>query len=148
MFAIALGYVGTSGDGGAIAAPFSSVPALDIAGIGALIFIYAHAYRAGDSRLRRLVVVLILFMTAMAGAVTADDIVVLFVFWDLTSLASFFLVGYDHENPVARRAALQALLVTEAGGLALLAHRDVAGALVAPRHPGLQKNGARDPSLN
>ncbi|MBL0931160.1 MAG: DUF4040 domain-containing protein [Alphaproteobacteria bacterium] len=137
LFAIALGYVGAIGDGGAVVSPFWSVPSLGIAGglrvdglslvfllliagIGALIFIYAHAYLAGDPRLRRLVVVLILFMTAMAGAVTADDIVVLFVFWELTSLASFFLVGYDHENPAARRAALQALLVTGAGGLALL----------------------------
>jgi len=62
-----------------------------------------------------------LFMTAMLGAVTADDAILLFIFWELTSLASFFLVGTNHQSPAARKAALQALLVTGGGGLALLA---------------------------
>ena len=92
-----------------------------ISGIGALIFTYTHGYLAGDPRQRRLVVILLLFMTAMLGAVTADDVIVLFVFWELTSLTSFFLVGYDHEKAKSRHAALQALLVTGGGGLALLA---------------------------
>jgi multicomponent Na+:H+ antiporter subunit A len=92
-----------------------------ITGIGSLIFLYAHAYAKGDPRLVRLVVVLVLFMSAMVGAVAADDVIVLFVFWELTSLTSFFLVGFDHEKLKARKAALQALLVTGGGGLALLA---------------------------
>ncbi len=99
----------------------SRVFALLITGIGVLIFLYAHAYLAGDARLKRLVVILILFMTSMLGAVLADDVVILFVFWELTSLTSFFLVGFDHQKASARRAALQALLVTGGGGLALLA---------------------------
>lgn len=124
--------------GGASLATFWSVPALGIAGglkldglslvfallitgIGALVFLYAHAYLAGDHRLVRLVVILLLFMSAMVGAVTSDDVITLFIFWELTSLTSFFLVGFDHEKPKARKAALQALLVTGGGGLALLA---------------------------
>ena len=124
--------------GTAAAAPFWAVPSLGIAGglrldglsllfvllitgIGALVLLYAGRYLEHDPRLARLVVLLLVFMVAMLGAVTADDVVTLFVFWELTSLASFFLVGHDHEKPAARKAALQALLVTGGGGLALLA---------------------------
>ena len=95
--------------------------ALLITGIGTLVLLYAGRYLKGDARLRRLVVLLLIFMVAMLGSVTADDVVTLIVFWELTSLASFFLVAYDHEKPGARKAALQALLVTGGGGLALLA---------------------------
>jgi multicomponent Na+:H+ antiporter subunit A len=95
--------------------------ALLITGIGTLVFVYAGAYLKGDARLNRFAALMLLFMTAMMGAVTADDVVTLFVFWELTSLASFFLVGFDHEKAQARKAALQALLVTGGGGLALLA---------------------------
>ena len=99
----------------------SQLFALLITGIGALVLLYAGRYLEHDARLNRLVVLLLLFQVAMLGAVTADDVVTLFVFWELTSLASFFLVGHDHEKPAARKAALQALLVTGGGGLALLA---------------------------
>ena len=119
-------------------APFWNIPSLGVAGglsldglaalfsllitgIGTLIFVYSAAYLKDDPRLRRLVVMLLLFMMAMLGAVTADDVIVLFVFWELTSLTSFFLVGYDHEKASARKAALQALLITAGGGLALMA---------------------------
>jgi multicomponent Na+:H+ antiporter subunit A len=99
----------------------STMFALLITGIGTLVLLYARRYLQGDPRLRRLVVLLMVFMVAMLGAVSADDVITLFVFWELTSLASFFLVAYDHEKPAARKAALQALLVTGGGGLALLA---------------------------
>ncbi|MGX9963542.1 hydrogen gas-evolving membrane-bound hydrogenase subunit E [Roseomonas sp. F4] len=92
-----------------------------ITGIGALVLLYAGRYLEGDPRLPRLIVLLLLFMVSMLGAVTADDVITLFIFWELTSITSFFLVGYDHEKPGARKAALQALLVTGGGGLALLA---------------------------
>lgn len=128
----------TSNGSTPIRAPFWTVPSLGMAGglrldglgalfsllitgIGALIFIYSAAYLKDDARLRRLIVMLLFFMMAMLGAVTADDVIVLFVFWELTSLTSFFLVGYDHEKASARKAALQALLITAGGGLALLA---------------------------
>jgi multicomponent Na+:H+ antiporter subunit A len=95
--------------------------ALLITGIGTLIFLYASAYMKGDPMLHRFFAVLALFMTAMLGSVFADDLVVLFLFWEMTSLASFLLIGYKSEYEKARKSAVQGLLVTVGGGLALLA---------------------------
>ncbi|HET6398988.1 MAG TPA: hydrogen gas-evolving membrane-bound hydrogenase subunit E [Candidatus Thermoplasmatota archaeon] len=95
--------------------------ALLITGIGALVVLYAGAYLAGDPRRGRLLAFLLMFMGAMLGLVLAGNLIVLFVFWEATSFTSYLLIGYDHESPTARRAALQALLVTGGGGLALLA---------------------------
>lgn len=92
-----------------------------ITGIGALVVIYAGAYWAGHAHLGRLYILLTAFMGSMLGVVFADNVLTLFVFWELTSLTSFFLIGINHDQPKARSAALQALLVTGAGGLALLA---------------------------
>lgn len=91
-----------------------------ITGIGTWIFVYASGYLAHEPRRGRLLAVLLLFMLAMIGAVTADNLIVLFLFWELTSLTSFLLVGFNHEDVHARAAARQALLVTMGGGLALL----------------------------
>jgi multicomponent Na+:H+ antiporter subunit A len=88
--------------------------------IGALVLVYAGAYAKGDPRLGRLLAQLLFFMGSMVGLVLVDDVVLLFVFWELTSVASYLLIGFDHEDAQARKAALQALLVTGAGGLALL----------------------------
>src|SRR5690606_22294126 len=90
----------------------SALFVLLISGIGTLIFLYTGRYLHNDPRQRRLVVMLLLFMGAMLGAVSADDVIILFIFWELTSLTSFFLIGYDHENASSRYAALQSLLVT------------------------------------
>jgi len=95
--------------------------ALLITGIGTMVFAYAGAYLAPGQARDRAAVLLLLFQGSMLGAVLADDLVLLFVFWEATSLISFLLVGYDHESASARRAALQGLLVTVGGGLALLA---------------------------
>jgi len=92
-----------------------------VTGIGALVFLFAASYLAPSQARERAAPVLLLFQASMLGAVLADDFVLLFVFWELTSLTSFLLVGYDHESAAARRAALQGLMVTVAGGLALLA---------------------------
>jgi len=91
-----------------------------ITGIGAGIFVYASGYLVHEPRRGRLFAVLLLFMLAMIGAVTADNLILLFLFWELTSLTSFLLVGFNHEQADARAAARQALLVTMGGGLALL----------------------------
>jgi multicomponent Na+:H+ antiporter subunit A len=99
----------------------SRLMALLITGIGAGIFLYASAYLKGHPALHRFLAVLTLFMGAMLGAVLADDLFSLFVFWELTSLASFMLIGFDHERAAARKAAQQGLMVTVAGGLAMLA---------------------------
>jgi len=95
--------------------------ALLITGIGALILIYASGYLAGHALLGRFYFYLLLFLAAMLGVVLADNLITLFVFWELTSLSSYLLIGFDHHRDEARRAALQALLVTGSGGLALLA---------------------------
>ena len=92
-----------------------------ISGIGALVALYSSAYLAGHAQLGRFYVYLTLFMVAMLGLVLADNLITLFVFWELTTVASYLLIGFDHGSDKARRAALQALLVTGAGGLALLA---------------------------
>ncbi len=91
-----------------------------ITGIGTWIFVYASGYLAHEPRRGRLLGVLLLFMLAMVGAVTADNLILLFLFWELTSITSFLLVGFNHEQAAARAAARQALLITMGGGLALL----------------------------
>ncbi len=92
-----------------------------ISGIGALILVYAGGYLAGHRQLGRLYAFLLMFMASMLGLVLADNLLGLFVFWELTSISSYLLIGFDHEREQARASALQALLVTGGGGLALLA---------------------------
>ena len=95
--------------------------ALLITGIGALVFAYSASYFKGHPKLVRLLVLLVLFELSMLGLVLADNLLLMFVFWELTTITSFLLVGFDHEKADARNKALQALLVTGGGGLALLA---------------------------
>src|ERR1044071_5496692 len=95
--------------------------ALLISGIGALIFIYAGSYLHGNPQLGRFYLYILIFMASMLGLVLADNLIAVYVFWELTSISSYFLIGFDHNRESARAAALQALLVTGAGGLALLA---------------------------
>ncbi len=95
--------------------------ALLITGIGAIVFAYSASYFKGHPKLVRLLVLLVLFEISMLGLVLADNLILMFVFWELTTITSFLLVGFDHEQESARNKALQALLVTGAGGLALLA---------------------------
>ncbi len=97
------------------------VMALLISGIGALVIIYGGAYLHGHPFLGRFYSLVILFMTAMLGVVLSDNALLLFVFWELTSISSFFLIGFEHHKANARAAAWQALLVTGSGGLAMLA---------------------------
>lgn len=100
---------------------FSLLMALIVSGIGTAIVVYAGGYLAGDPKLPRFYLILLAFMGAMLGLVTADDLISLFVFWELTSITSYFLVGFKHEYAESRASALQALLVTAGGGLAMLA---------------------------
>ncbi|QJD58885.1 DUF4040 domain-containing protein [Pseudomonas sp. gcc21] len=95
--------------------------ALLITGIGTLIVLYSGSYLSGHPHLGRFYAYLLIFMLGMLGLVLADDIMVMFVFWELTSIASFLLISFENTKPEARRAALQALLITAGGGLALLA---------------------------
>ena len=95
--------------------------ALLITGIGSCVFLYAATYLSDRPDRPTFFAYLTLFMGAMLGAVLADNLVVLLVFWELTSLTSFLLIGFEHEREPSRRAAQQGFLVTVAGGLALTA---------------------------
>lgn len=91
-----------------------------ISGIGTLITLYASGYLAGHPHLGRFYAILFLFMGSMLGLVASENLIALFIFWELTSLSSYLLVGFDHKKKESRAAALQALLVTFTGGQALL----------------------------
>jgi multicomponent Na+:H+ antiporter subunit A len=108
--------------------------ALLISGIGTLIVIYAGGYLKGHPHQGRFFSFILLFMGAMLGLVVSDSFLMLFVYWELTSITSFLLIGFDHGREASRRAALQALLVTGIGGLSLLA-----GLLVIAQATGMSE---------
>jgi multicomponent Na+:H+ antiporter subunit A len=92
-----------------------------VSGIGALVFVYALRYFGPSTRgVGRLAGLLTLFAGAMLGLVLADNLLLLYACWELTSITSYLLIGQADEDPDARAAALQALLITSAGGLAML----------------------------
>jgi len=95
--------------------------ALLVTGIGTLIVVYAGAYLAHHDQLGRFYVQLFSFMGAMLGLVVADNVFLFFVFFELTSLASYLLIGFYHTEEESRVAARKALIVTGGGGLVLLA---------------------------
>lgn len=92
-----------------------------ITGIGSLIFIYSSSYLKGHPYLDRFYGFLCLFMASMLGMVLSDNILLLFVFWELTSISSFFLIGFNNRDPDSRRSAITALSITGLGGLFLMA---------------------------
>ena len=94
--------------------------ALLIIGIGLLVILYAHYYLSPKDSLGRLYAYLLLFMGSMLGLVLAENLIVLLVFWELTSLSSFLLISFWRDRADARRGARMALAITGAGGLALL----------------------------
>ncbi len=94
--------------------------ALLITGIGTAVALYAGSYLHEHPGLGRFYFFFLAFMASMLGLVLADNLLALFLFWELTSLASYALIGFEHQRSTARKAALQSLLVTVAGGQALL----------------------------
>ncbi|MFG6402435.1 Na+/H+ antiporter subunit A [Microbacterium sp. P04] len=95
--------------------------ALVVTGVGALVMIYCRYYFRGETEgLGQFAAVLLGFAGAMYGLVLSDDLVVLVMFWEVTSILSYLLIGYYHRRGASRRAALQALLVTSLGGLVML----------------------------
>jgi len=99
---------------------FSLLMAGLISGVGVLIFIYSRYYFSDQPGLGRFAGTLTAFAGAMLGVVLADNLFVLYVFWELTSITSYVLIGFEDKKGSARAAALQALLITAAGGLAML----------------------------
>ncbi len=152
MAATALWSLTMVGSSDVVATGFDWVPGLDVsilfrvdalrallslmvAGIGALVCIYAIGYfSVSAAGMGRFATTLVTFAGAMVGLVWADSVWTLFVFWELTSITSFLLVGFKNTDPVARTAARRALVITAAGGLALLAgfvlYVDAAGTAV------------------
>jgi multicomponent Na+:H+ antiporter subunit A len=94
--------------------------ALLICGIGAVVLIYAGGYLAGHPQIGRFYAVMLAFMASMLGIVVSDNLLLLYTFWGLTSVTSYVLISFDHERLAARSSALQALLVTVGGELAML----------------------------
>ncbi len=94
--------------------------ALIVTGVGALVLVYCRWYFSETDELKVFAAVLLAFGGAMYGLVLTDDIVVLVMFWEITSVLSYLLIGHYHRRAPSRRAALQALLVTTLGGLVML----------------------------
>ncbi|RWR17971.1 Na+/H+ antiporter subunit A [Microbacterium enclense] len=94
---------------------------LVVTGVGALVMLYCRWYFRGKTQgVGQFSAVLLAFAGAMYGLVLTDDIVVLVMLWEITSVLSYLLIGYYHGRAASRRAALQALLVTTLGGLVML----------------------------
>jgi multicomponent Na+:H+ antiporter subunit A len=95
--------------------------AMLISGIGAMIFLYADSYMKGDSGKNRLYALLLIFMGSMLGLVLSDHMICMFLFWELTSISSFFLIGFKTKDEASIKSALTALAITGGGGLIMLA---------------------------
>ncbi|THJ68507.1 Na+/H+ antiporter subunit A [Arthrobacter echini] len=92
-----------------------------VLGVGALVLFYcARYFKDDDADLGAFGAQLLAFAAAMFGLVLADDLILLFIFWELTTILSYLLIGYSRHRLSARRSALQALIVTTAGGLTML----------------------------
>ena len=92
-----------------------------ISGIGALIYFYASSYMKKDPFINRFYAYLTIFMGAMLGLVLSDNLISLFMFWELTSISSFFLIGFNTNDEESRKSAFWSLSITGLGGFFLLA---------------------------
>jgi multicomponent K+:H+ antiporter subunit A len=101
-----------------------------ILGVGSLIILYARFYLSGDDPMGQFYTYLLLFQGAMLGIVLSDNILLLLIFWELTSLSSFLLIGYWKHLPEGRQGARMALAVTGAGGLAMIGGMLILGNIV------------------
>jgi multicomponent Na+:H+ antiporter subunit A len=128
--------------------------ALVITGVGACVLLYAGGYLRGDERLGRLYAALLAFMGAMLGVVLGGNLLFIFICWELTSITSYILIGFDHHRAEARKAALHALLVTFIGGLCLLVGVMLLGSIAGSFElsalaaaPGLREHALYLPAL-
>ncbi|WP_070491927.1 Na+/H+ antiporter subunit A [Arthrobacter sp. HMSC08H08] len=100
--------------------PLAAVLSFLILGVGALVLLYcARYFKSEDASIGPFAAQLTAFAAAMFGLVTSDDLISLFIFWEMTTILSYLLIGYARSRLSARRSALTALIVTTAGGLAM-----------------------------
>jgi multicomponent Na+:H+ antiporter subunit A len=104
--------------------------ALLVSGIGVLVFMYAHSYMKSYEKTTKFFFYLLLFSGSMLGLVLSSNLIQLFIFWEFTTILSYFLISYFHEKEESRKAAFQSLVITFLGGLALLAGILVIGNVV------------------
>ena len=141
-------YLGEVSNGEVIRASYQWIPTFDvnlnlvldglsllfvlmISGIGTLVFWYTSSYLKGHKYLDRFYAYLGIFMSSMLGLVLSDNLISLFLFWELTSISSFFLIGFNNENKSSRKSALLALGITGIGGLFLLAAAVIIGQITS-----------------
>lgn len=101
-----------------------------ILGIGLLIITYARFYLSREDNMGEFFTYLLLFQGAMVGIVLSDNILLLLIFWELTSLSSFLLIGYWKHLPEGRQGARMALTITGMGGLAMIGGMVILGQIV------------------
>ncbi len=101
-----------------------------ISGIGFLVVVYTRYYISPEDPVRRFYLFFLAFAGSMLGVVLSGNLILLVVFWELTSISSFLLIGYWHHNQAARDGARMALTITAIGGLALLAGVLIIGHIV------------------
>ena len=109
---------------------FAWIFAMLVSGIGLLVVIYTRYYISPEDPVRRFYLFFLAFMGSMLGVVLAGNLILLVLFWELTSIFSFLLIGYWHHNQAARDGARMALTITAIGGLALLAGVLIIGHIV------------------
>jgi multicomponent K+:H+ antiporter subunit A len=112
-----------------------------ILGVGLLITLYARFYLSGADPMGQFYTYLLLFQGAMLGIVMSDNILLLLIFWELTSLSSFLLIGYWKHLPEGRQGARMALAVTGAGGLAMIGGMLILGNIVGQLQPDRHPSG-------
>ncbi|RST72763.1 Na+/H+ antiporter subunit A [Siminovitchia acidinfaciens] len=91
-----------------------------ITGIGSLVILYSIYYLSSEESLKHFYIYLLLFMGSMLGVVFSDNLMVLYVFWELTSISSFLLIAFWFHRKGSRYGAQKAMLITVSGGLAML----------------------------
>lgn len=93
-----------------------------ITGIGTLVILYSCYYMSiKDEKLHKFYIFLLIFMSAMLGVVLSDNLLSMYMFWEMTSVSSFLLISYWHENDASRKGALKSLVITVFGGVLMLA---------------------------
>ena len=100
---------------------YSLLFVLLITGIGALIFLYSQRYMGHHTHMLKFYCWMLIFAGSMLGLVTSANLIVLYLFWEMTTISSYFLIGLSDESGRARRNATRALVITVVGGLAMLA---------------------------